>query len=471
MIRRSILEALVLVIAVSMIVLTPTSPNYPTAKAAATPTLRVVSPTYGSNITDLSLSTGTTFAVNVVVANAGMLTGFDIALNYGMNQYLTNPIIETSVTLSPGLFDGSNIPSPCAPYTLRQDTLPGPLYVVRIAEVVIGGCQVVGDGTLCSVTFQVTGTGATSLDINQASAGQKPQLLVGGIPNGPVPGLQVSGAYFRNKAGVPPVATFTYTPPAPAVGISVTFNATQSYDPYNQVGSSKGITKFIWDFSDASPEIIGTPAQASIVNHVFLITQTVLGSGYFSVKLVVVDGDDALPSSQTLVVFIDPGKTHDVAISVSSDKTTVHVGETVLVTVIAADRGNQNENVGLNVTYDYQGKTVLDPDNGGQDKNFSMTVASPSVNFRYTVQTASLTPRVYTVSPVARLLGTNVTDANPANNADQVSFTLLPATTTNNSFSLSIPALAIGAVVVLAAGVGGVQLLRRQRRIKEASED
>src|SRR3989454_8269514 len=204
--RNRILVPVILIIAISVLSLVHYNGNgYPLANAAGNPKLKIVNSTYASNLTDITgaLGLGQTFTVGVVVQDAGLLTGFDVAVGYSMNQRLTPPIIETSYDLRTGIFNGIGLPSECQPYNLRTDVLGDPVYIVRIAEVILGGCQVDGtNGVLYSITFQVSSVGATSLDVRQASAGQKNQLLVGGPSNSGTLKIVISGDYSGTQPGI-----------------------------------------------------------------------------------------------------------------------------------------------------------------------------------------------------------------------------------------------------------------------------
>src|SRR2546427_5446197 len=384
--------------------------------AVTNPRLKVQSPFYGNNITDVSggLAVGTLFTVDIAVQDAGMLTGFDIAVGYNLDPSLPTPLLADSVTLASGVFNGNGLPSNCQPYNIRTDLLGAPVYIVRIAEVILGGCQVDGtNGVLYSITFQVTSVGATSLDVRQASAGQKNQLLVGGPSNSVILNIEISGAYFRNQPGIPPIARFSYNPLSPSIGDEVTFNGTTSYDPYDNNGASRGLSRFIWSFTDGIPGVIGSPANATIVKHVFRFTLLVLGSGYFSVRLVVIDSDDNLPGVQTLVIFVDPTQGHDIVVSVSTNLRNYAVGSPVQVIVGVGDKGSTNENAKLNVTCDCQAQALA------SNSIIPVPVGDPT-NYYYSVQTNNLSPGTYTVTASVQLV--NATDNNPSDNIDHVSF-------------------------------------------------
>jgi len=65
------------------------------------------------------------------------------------------------------------------------------------------------------------GVGATSIDIIGASHGSTSftSYVVSASPNPKAILSQISGAYFRSKAGVPPHAEFSYVPVAPTIAI------------------------------------------------------------------------------------------------------------------------------------------------------------------------------------------------------------------------------------------------------------
>ena len=73
----------------------------------------------------------------------------------------------------------------------------------------------------------------------------------------------------------PPVADFIYTPPSPAVGTVVTFNASSSYDP------DGSIVSYAWSFGD------GTSGSGPLVSHSFPSDRA------YNVRLTVTDNEGA----------------------------------------------------------------------------------------------------------------------------------------------------------------------------------
>jgi len=78
----------------------------------------------------------------------------------------------------------------------------------------------------------------------------------------------------------PPVASFTWAPRSPIVGVTVTFDASGSYDP------DGNITAYMWDFGD------GTSAQGAVVTHAYAV------GGSYTVALTVIDNDGANTTSK-----------------------------------------------------------------------------------------------------------------------------------------------------------------------------
>ncbi len=88
----------------------------------------------------------------------------------------------------------------------------------------------------------------------------------------------------------PPVADFIFTPPSPAVGTTVTFNASSSHDPDGSIAS------YAWNFGD------GATASGPIVSHAFASDTS------YTVRLTVTDNEGATDT-----------ETHTVAVSSLED--------------------------------------------------------------------------------------------------------------------------------------------------------
>ena len=253
-----------------------------------------------SNITSLTLFPYLSLVtVRINVTNAGPLNGFDLTINYNITA---GPnvlqLMATGNELSGNLFDPNNPPPGCGIFVARAD-LDRPPGRIRFAAVTTGGCSVPGTGTLVTLTFVVTGIGATSIDFVQTNSfGKYISFLIGPSPNFPKLPFQTVNGYFRNKPGIPPVAIFSYTPLIPVQGDNLFFSAKKSFDPDNATLPGSGIRRYYWTFGDG-----GFPAAGAEVNHVFIFYFNVTLAGSFTVKLVLWDYED-LPSEKIVVVNV-----------------------------------------------------------------------------------------------------------------------------------------------------------------------
>ncbi len=271
-------------------------------------TLEVWSPdVHSSNITSLTLfPQGSQFRTRVNITNAGPISGFDVTINYNITA---GPnilqAVKTGTELSGGLFDPDKPPPGCQILPARTE-VDFPAGRIRFAAVIQGGCSVNGSGTLFSLTFQVTGTGASFIDIVQTSTlGKKVSTIIGASPTFPEIPFQPASAYFRNKPGTPPLPFFSLNPAYPLRGDLVQFDASQSYDPNNSTQPGRGIKKYLWNFGDGTSLLTGVTQS-----HVFVFPILVPAAGSFSVTLVVWDVDDDLPQRVTIVVNVALGITN-----------------------------------------------------------------------------------------------------------------------------------------------------------------
>src|SRR6267143_2148535 len=284
--------------ATSIVAATGTAPNA---------RLEVWSPDlHSSNITSTSLfPVGSQFTVRVHVTDAGPIDAFDVTLNYNIT-HSSNILqaVKTGNELSGGLLDPNHPPGGCAVGVLRNQ-FDVPAGYIRLAVLTIGPCTVPGTGTLFSITFQVTGIGASFIDIVRTSSGGRlVTTLVGGPPAfAEIPFAPVD-ARFQNVAGIPPVARFSYDPGFPLKGDTVSFVGGKSSDPDGSAGSAangNGIARYLWMFGD------GYTSQGANSTHVFVIPVFIPASGNFTVTLVVWDLDDNLPGRVNIVVSIARG--------------------------------------------------------------------------------------------------------------------------------------------------------------------
>jgi PKD repeat protein len=88
----------------------------------------------------------------------------------------------------------------------------------------------------------------------------------------------------------PPVAIFTYKPAYPAVGQTITFNASDSYDPNGNVVS------YVWSFGDGNVTSIMNP----------IIYHSYIAIGNYTVRLTVTDNDGLTNTTSKLTTIGNP---------------------------------------------------------------------------------------------------------------------------------------------------------------------
>ena len=91
-----------------------------------------------------------------------------------------------------------------------------------------------------------------------------------------------------------PIATFAFSPESPLVGETVTFNATESYDPDGTIDN------YEWDFGDSTSEIYVSEKLTAIVTH----TYTTYGT--YTVTLTVTDNDNLSNSTTQEIRILAP---------------------------------------------------------------------------------------------------------------------------------------------------------------------
>ena len=253
---------------------------------------------------------GESFTVNITIVDVVDLFSWGIKVRWERRL-----LDATSITEGPFL----------------KDQPDGTAFAKKIYNSYIDvGCSTLGNwlgvsgsGTLMTVTFNVTGKGATELEIfysNLLDSATPPVLINHTVEDG----------YFYTRQ---PVASFYWTPNAsdlyghPIVDETVTFDASASYDP------DGSIVSYAWDFGD---NVTGT---GMIANH------TYEKAGDYIVRLDVTD-DEGETDSLTLDpddVFNLPIaiRFHDVAVvDVSYNVTSVLATKGVEVYVTVMNNGS-----------------------------------------------------------------------------------------------------------------------------------
>jgi PKD repeat protein len=291
---------------------------------------------------------GQYFTINVTVSDVTDLYSWGFKLKWSLGLL---EVDAENITEGPFLKQGGTTALVRKNYTNYIDvgcTLLGSILGVN------------GSGTLASVTFKVLETGSATLDLYDVSLIDSTGVQVIGdwkYKDSPDDG------YFSTTL---PVARFTYTPhPAqypwrPIVNETITFNATESYDPNDPYESTPGgIASYKWDFGDGNITTTTNP----------IITHRYIKPGDYKVTLDVTDGEgETNVEEQALLIQL-----HDINVtSVTVAPTEVSVGSTVTVKVTVLNEGNVPEH--FNVTAYYNHNPIKTEARKGLQKGKTITI-------------------------------------------------------------------------------------------------
>jgi PKD repeat protein len=292
---------------------------------------------------------GSTFFMNVTVTAAQLL--YDWQANVTWNPDVLNVV---------GITEG--------PFLERQpEGTFGPPPVIKEGSALFGWLTVgdhvgeSGSGTLATIEFEVLAEGESI--INFTRIGMDPTsetyLESQGSPN-PPPNFEYieftpQGALFTNIV-TPPNAAFTYSPIAPGLGETVTFNASAS----SATEPTAQITEYYWDFGDGTNTTVSTP----IVEHSYdeggdyIVSLTVIDNATASALVQSTFGTTGMPRSWydlfgTVEHDVAVAVPHEVAVTgVSLSATTVTAGETVTITAQVLNKGTETESFSVKAYYD-----------------------------------------------------------------------------------------------------------------------
>lgn len=234
----------------------------PSVSAVPTSPYIMVDP---ESVINYSLGVGDTFTVDIITDYSGSdIWAWEFSLTY-------DPNILHGVTV----VNGDLISLDKSPWaTFMQGTFDNTAGKLGLTGAFLFYISppiptVSGPGTLATVTFEVAGYGDSDITLGDDTVLKSPTANIIDASANPE---QIGDGFFSNwMGGVPPVASFTWTPVTPEVGDVVTFDASTSYDPDGT------IVGYYWEFGN------GETSSAMVANTTY---NTI---GLYTVRLTVTD--------------------------------------------------------------------------------------------------------------------------------------------------------------------------------------
>jgi PKD repeat protein len=236
---------------------------------------------------------------------------------------------------------------------------------------------------------------------------------------------------------VPPVASFTFSPTEPLARETVTFNASQSYDPDGIIVS------YMWNFGDGT--VITEPDP--------LATHVYTKDGTYNVTLTVKDDDGLLKYIRKTITVLP---VHDVAvISVTPSPTEVTSGENMTISVVVKNEGTVPENFTVTV---YSNDTTIDT------QTVTNLDANSSKTLDFTWDTTNVMEGSYVIKAEASQV-TGETDTADNTLTSDVVVTVKPPPFLIFPF-LGIIGLILLLIVIIALAFGAYIYLKRKKTSK-----
>jgi outer membrane protein assembly factor BamB/pectate lyase len=149
--------------------------------------------------------------------------------------------------------------------------------------------------------------------------------------------------YAFGKLPQAPTASFTFSPANPAPSEVITFNASASQPGWNVTESP--IISYRWSFGDLNVTVIGDDELPTPT-----ITHSYVSEGDYTVSLTVTDAKGAV---STITNKVPVWHIYDISIlSIAASPTTVKVGESVNIAVVAKNNGTKTESFNVTAYYD-----------------------------------------------------------------------------------------------------------------------
>jgi len=292
------------------------SPSY------AQPTALHVDP---PTIIDVTKTPGKTFTININVTEVAGLVSFAFKLKFN------TAILDATAITKGAFFEGTPGPAPVGPVIELHKKINNDLGYVSYS-LMFGTLSPYfnngksGSGILATMEFIVEEVGVTPLDLSDTD-------LID--PYGASMPHDVYDGYFSNTGYANPIAEFTFDPPSPILGKTVTFiSGSYDIDGY--------IVSWDWDFGD------GTTGNDEIMEHVYREAGTEIGINAVNVTLTVTD-NATLKSTVTKAV---PLSGHNLAvINVKPNQTYVMQNRTISISVTVKNKGSYSEHFNVTAYY------------------------------------------------------------------------------------------------------------------------
>jgi len=239
-------------------------------------------------IKDATMGVGSTFTVNINIANVENLFGWQVNMTF--NKEVVNCTSKSQIVQGPFLTDWFGVG-----YTTFARSInyaAGYLLVAcsKTPPYNPGDIGATGNGTLAYITFTVIAEErATLLRFGEntylrAVIGDPPVVT-------PIEPITTEDGYFDNRTeNTSPVASFHVVTLTPETGVPVSFDASESYDVEGWLDS------YHWDYGDNESQIyirnINLTAQTT---HIYMRV------GTYTVTLTVTDNDGFAATSQEMV--------------------------------------------------------------------------------------------------------------------------------------------------------------------------
>ena len=265
---------------------------------------------------------GEFFSVNITIANVEDLKSFKFKLSWPRDWLFPyNRLLQYDTAVEGNFLGPKTYPNTTIRWDKNYLTVGnGYVYINYTFRPVVPIAERSGKGTLMTIRFKVLSSGNATLDLSETRLSDSNRNLIE---------HSVEDGYFYTKK---PVANFTYLPDPAIVNITVTFNASLSYDPDNGT-----ITEFLWNFGDGN--VTPTPNQT--------ITHTYTNVGIFNVNLTVTDNQT---ERWWIVKPVNVISCRDVA--VISIKPWANISGGILnINVAVKNEGSWNETFGVKLYY------------------------------------------------------------------------------------------------------------------------